>query len=81
MDVQAEINHLHAEIMAVQSLLFGVCRALKDRNLAADVLTDAFEYADNVAISASNDPGNSALSQRGTQVLDILEQLRKAALD
>ena len=74
-----EINRVNAEVMVVQSLLFGLCQSLKAKGIGADVLKEAFDIAEDTAVSSSL-AGDKNLAHLGTMKLDILERLRKAYL-
>lgn len=76
-ETRDEIMRVNAEVMAVQALLFGLATVLRDRGIGQDVLAEAFERADNLAIASSNADATRPI---GSQVLSILEQLRKAYL-
>ena len=73
---------VNAELMAIQALLFGIAMALKKRGIGQDVLGDAFDFADTLAIKGVSNfrPGNEVNDQSG-RILQILEGLRKAYLN
>ena len=76
-EVRTAISDVNAEVLAVQALLFGLALTMKKRGMDQNILREAFDLADDVAIAGSG--GHQPLvRQNATRVLQILEDLRKS---
>jgi hypothetical protein len=75
------ISKATANGLAIQALLVGVVKALQKRGcLDVDVLNEAFEFADMVAIAGSDRNDVAGLAKQSTDTLEVLEGLREAIL-
>ena len=81
-ETRQAVEDLTNETIAIESLLFGIAMALKRRNIGIDVLREAFDHADNVAMAAVGSKVEpDAVKEAGGMVLGLLGDMRAAMLD
>lgn len=74
------VEQLHAEVVALQLLFIGVAKTLKAHGFGEHLLNEAFEIADNAAIGGAGRESVPGAPQHGTNILQVLESLRKSCL-
>jgi len=78
-ELRKELHRAAANGLAAQVLVMGFLHALAKRGqLDKQIVAEAFDFADNVAVAGSLGQNNPSLVQQSTDVLDILESLRKS---
>lgn len=79
-EVRDELTAVNNEVMAVQHLLFGLAMALKRRNLGLEILNEAFDHADTLAMAAIGSKDEPSINKPGGRMLELLAEMRAAML-